>query len=253
MEHRMHFLRGITTEQQLPVDDFASEYCELRRKEGRMYSDVEVASLPHIEPAHQHYKEWQTRKYSAYRLCKYLIAKKRPLNILDIGCGNGWLSAMFAEIPGAQVLAVDVNQEELMQARRVFHTMENLQFESIDVESGLTTEDQFDVIVFAASIQYFPNLSKTLRTLLDHLWLSGEIHIVDSPLYKPDQVAAARERSCQYYSHAGFPSLATHYFHHPQTILEGFNTRMLYDPAKTLQRAWHRHPFPWIKIMQPYQ
>jgi len=69
--------------------DFSQQYILLRNKEGRIYSDKEIADLPEIDKGHQHYHEWRIRKDTSDRLIKYLINKKKALEILEVGCGNG--------------------------------------------------------------------------------------------------------------------------------------------------------------------
>jgi protein-L-isoaspartate O-methyltransferase len=51
---------------------------------------------------HRHYHEWQIRKASSNRLVKYLAKKQKILEILEVGCGNGWLSAKLSVIPWTQ-------------------------------------------------------------------------------------------------------------------------------------------------------
>jgi 2-polyprenyl-3-methyl-5-hydroxy-6-metoxy-1,4-benzoquinol methylase len=80
-----------------PNQNFERLYIALREQEQRLYTDEQVRQLPDIDPSHLHYKEWKIRKHSAERLISYLNKKKRRLNILEIGCGNGWLSAQLAE------------------------------------------------------------------------------------------------------------------------------------------------------------
>src|ERR1041384_2515156 len=107
--------------------DFEDLYCTIRNTEGRMYTDDEVASLPTINPQHVHAREWQIRNASYLAFEKYLLKNNRPLNMLDIGCGNGWMTNKLASIPGSAVTGMDVNEQELTQARRVF-TNERLKF-----------------------------------------------------------------------------------------------------------------------------
>ena len=45
--------------------DFEKLYIRLRQKEGRIYTDEEVAHLPSIPQHHPHYKEWQIREESS--------------------------------------------------------------------------------------------------------------------------------------------------------------------------------------------
>src|SRR5256885_16517519 len=99
--------------------NFEESYIALRRKENRIYSDKEVAQLPDIDIQHQHFKEWMIRKASAKKLINFFKKKKQPLKILEIGCGNGWLSNQLSGIENSDVTGLDINMEELQQAGRV--------------------------------------------------------------------------------------------------------------------------------------
>ncbi|HET7898410.1 MAG TPA: class I SAM-dependent methyltransferase, partial [Flavisolibacter sp.] len=136
-----------------PVDHtgFEERYLALRRREGRLYSNEEVALLPNIRATHPLKKEWAVRRKSCQRLVRFLKQKKRPLCILEVGCGNGWLCHQLSKIPSSSVTGIDVNETELDQARRVFPS---LRFIHADLNIA-TIQEQFDVIVFAASFQYF--------------------------------------------------------------------------------------------------
>src|SRR5687767_2559429 len=101
-------------------DGFEEQYIRLRQKEGRLYTDEVVRQLPFVSRKDPFYREWRMRAQSAYRLHQYLQKKKRPLKILEVGCGNGWLSHLLSGIPGAVVTGLDINRKELMQATRVF-------------------------------------------------------------------------------------------------------------------------------------
>src|SRR5215469_6131351 len=92
---------------------FEKQYIQVRSLEGRLYPDDELISLPEIGAAHPHFREWQWRKRSARRLIRYLTSKEKALEILEVGCGNGWLTHLLAEIPGALVTGTDINFTEL--------------------------------------------------------------------------------------------------------------------------------------------
>jgi hypothetical protein len=64
---------------------FERMYVAVRDKEGRLYSDKQVAALPDIDAAHRYYKEWKLRKHSADQLIGFLKKQRRPLNILEVG------------------------------------------------------------------------------------------------------------------------------------------------------------------------
>src|SRR6478609_3338202 len=73
-------------------------YIALREKEGRLVSDEELLKLPEVNAFHIHLKEWRIRKKSCDQLLNYVAKKNRPLKILEIGCGNGWLSNRLASV-----------------------------------------------------------------------------------------------------------------------------------------------------------
>ena len=228
---------------------FEKDYIGIRRKEGRIYTDRELKMLPDVAFSHPHYREWMIRKRSCLKLVTYLKNIPGPLKILEIGCGNGWLAARLSELPDSEVIGLDINQSELQQAARVFIDHTNLRFIYADISSGRLQHMKFNVILFAASIQYFPRLGNILGTAMQHLETNGEIHITDTHFYKPDKVAAARQRTAAYYAALGFPEMAGRYFHHNIAELRPFHHEVLYDPF-SFKNRWFgdNHPFYWIRI-----
>lgn len=239
----------ITSSQHIIADDFEKLYIQLRERERRIYTDEEVANLPGIVNNHPHYKEWKMRKDSSQKLIDHLKKKKRPLDILEIGCGNGWLSHKLAEIPGSKVIGTDINFTELQQAARIFYYQPNLNFIYGHAESGLFEDKQFDIIIFAASIQYFASLHKTMWNVLKLLEPNGCIHIIDSPFYTLSELGAAKQRSLLYYESAGFSEMAHWYFHHSLDELKHYNYSTLYDPDSLFNRFLpNKNPFHWVCI-----
>ncbi len=228
------------------VYPFTQVYHGVRKKESRLYSDSEVAQLPAIANGHPHAKEWKLRAASASRLVHYLAGKKKPLKILEVGCGNGWLAARLASLARVTVLGLDPHEPEIRQARRIFKG-KNLQFCSAGYPEGLE-EERFDMIVFAASFQYFPNAVRLLRQTADLLHPGGEIHIIDTAFYSPMAIAGARERSRNYFTRLGWPAMAEHYFHHSLPSAEGFKVKMVFDPTGLVNRLFRPSPFPWIRL-----
>lgn len=223
---------------------FAGQYYLLRKKENRIYTDEELLRLPVIAATHPHYKEWQLRKKSCKRLLKYLNSKKAPLQILEVGCGNGWLSAQLASLPNVTVTGIDINTEELKQAQRVFGGFANLGFTEGELGKNILNDMHYDVIIFAASIQYFPSVKKIVQTALSHLTLMGEVHIMDSVFYKKNELLPASQRSRDYFSKLSFPQMTDYYFHHSTDTLQHFEYRTLYNPQSFFNRIRPGHtPF----------
>ena len=146
-----------------PDKDFEKNYVAARTLERRIYTDEETARLPLIDQDNPHYVEWTIRKRSCQKLLHYLESKKNILSILEVGCGNGWLSHELSRIPGSKIIGLDINLTELQQAARVFNQGSKLKFVYGNILSGILNDLTFDVIVFAASIQYFQSLPEILN------------------------------------------------------------------------------------------
>jgi len=230
-------------------NEFEHLYFLLRQKEQRIYTDEELLRLPDIGAEHPHFREWLVRKQSSYHLISHLKSKATQLNILEIGCGNGWLSSGLSSISGSKVVGLDVNLRELTHAARVFYKISNLQFIHEDIRSGILKDERFDIIVFAASIQYFRDVREILNLAVDHLNPKGELHIIDSPFYKEGDQVAAVKRSIAYYSALGFPEMSNHYFHHVIGTLNDFPFQIIDRQGSLWQKVFGaKNPFPWICI-----
>jgi SAM-dependent methyltransferase len=228
---------------------FEKKYITVRCIENRLYSDEEVEKLPHIDTGHSHFEEWKVRQRSSRSLLRYLSAKKRRQHILEVGCGNGWLSHSLAGIPGAKVTGLDINFTELQQAARVFNDDPHLKFIYGDIYTGVPGELKFDIILFAASIQYFQSVRKVLVQCLKQLAPGGEIHLLDSHFYKPDEIAQAKKRTVDYYGSLGYPEMADYYFHHGIRELQAFNHTLMYNPGSAINRILGKsNRFHWIRI-----
>src|SRR5579872_1308695 len=122
---------------------FEKKYIVIRSLEDRLATDEELAKLPETPAEHPHHREWETRRRSAGRLVHYLGGRKKAREILDLGCGNGWLTHHLAEMPGVKVTGADINFTELQQAARVFRNDPNLRFVHGDIRSGILADRQF--------------------------------------------------------------------------------------------------------------
>ena len=195
-----------------PPAEWRRSYLLARAREGRLLPDGLVAALPALPPAHPLSAEWAQRADSARRLLAHLARRPRPLRVVDLGCGCGWLSARIADLPTTHVTGVDATAEELAQARRVFGDRRNLRF----VEADLTTVDlrAGDVVVLASVLQYLAAPAELLRRWLSEVGAAGEVHVLDSPIYRAEHVDAARARTAAHYASIGVPEMAARYHHH---------------------------------------
>lgn len=216
-------------------------YIKAREAESRIIPDELLLQLPSVSDDHPYFAEWQQRKASLSRLLKYLSAKRRALHILDVGCGNGWMTHALYEA-GHSVTGVDLNMFELKQAERVFGTNEKLQWAFADVVADDLPFAPFDIILFAASCQYFPDIAALTRKIACALSPEGEIHLMDSMFYKKRSANEARTRSITYYGKLGTPEMISYYFHHARVDISQIGYKRIYPVLafrKTLE--WWRY------------
>ncbi|RYY22683.1 MAG: class I SAM-dependent methyltransferase [Chitinophagaceae bacterium] len=230
-------------------DTMSQLYIAVREREKRLVTDEELLKLPEVDKHHLHYHEWEIRKRSCKHLLAYVAKKNRALRILEIGCGNGWLCNRLSSVPQTEVTGIDINKRELEQACKVFGHRVNLQFIAGDIRHGILGGNWYDLVVFAASIQYFPSLIEIISRAKRLLTPNGEIYITDTMFYSEADVVKAGERSAAYFNKIGFPGMSACYFHHPVTKLEYFNYRFLNRPGGLLQKILkHNDPFYRIVI-----
>jgi ubiquinone/menaquinone biosynthesis C-methylase UbiE len=253
--NNLKIINGFLSESDaLPVHAFEKLYVALRFQEGRIYSEEEIAQLPVITASDPHYKEWLIRKNSCNKLKRYIKQHPKICNILEVGCGNGWLAAQLASVIKGLVTGTDINALELEQAWRVFNKMPNLNFIEGDIHEAILGDNKYDLIVFAASIQYFKSLTEILNTAAKYLTLQGEIHIIDTHFYKSSEIPLARVRSKNYFTEKGFPRMADYYFHHNIRELETFSFTVLHDPGSTMNKLlFNKNPFHWIVVKNNYR
>lgn len=234
-------------------DQFEETYIRLRDAEKRYYDDSSCVRLPTVDSGHIHYKEWQIRKNSADFLINEIRDKEGGELILDVGCGNGWLTSYLYSNIGGKFIGLDRNVNELEQASRVFGK-DDLGFIYGDVFRLPFAYQTFDSIVLAASVQYFQDFSKLIQKLLKFLKPLGAIYLVDSPFYNSEEDrCSAQKRTNSYYESNKAEVLVGHYHHHLWMELNEFNHEVVYDPRRLLNRVKRRFgsirsPFPIIKI-----
>ncbi len=226
--------------------EFSKNYIAVRNKEKRILSNREVSDIPKVVV--NNIREWQFRKESSDRILNYLRSKNKPLKILDLGCGNGWLSNLMSQIENCTVIGIDINLIELEQANAVFHN-DNLQFVYADIFkiTDIDYNNKFDIITLNGSVQYFSDLKKLLEKLNSFLSPMGAIHIFDSPFYRKNNIILAKKRTFNYYNELGYPEMSKFYFHHLLTDLEP--NIILYQPTKSMLKFYKKqNPFCWFMI-----
>jgi SAM-dependent methyltransferase len=225
---------------------FEELYLRALRKENRIYSDAEVKELPKAFFYNLHRQEWADREKNANRLLAYLRKVQGDSQLLDIGCGNGWLANRIARMEQFKVWGIDINLFALQQAKRVFNAA-NLHFAYGDIFEDIFPTARFDCIILNQTIDFFPDLAQLINRCRYFLKSGGEIHIIDSPLYQDKELESARQKSIQHFENLGVPEMSDFYFHHTRNELDTFDFQFLYKPRRLFGK--NDSPYPWVRII----
>jgi ubiquinone/menaquinone biosynthesis C-methylase UbiE len=191
MEWVQDILRAVIPERRIFYDRFLTDYSTIRKAEGRGSGDsAYYLALPYRDLTGRHAEQWAIRG-KTYRYFEERVLPQfeigRPLDILDLGAGNGWMSYRLAQ-RGHHPVAVDILTDPLdgLGAARHFHAMLDEKFPVVEAEFDRLpfADAQFDLAIFNSSIHYSTHYQRTLNEVRRCLRPSGRVVILDSPIYK---------------------------------------------------------------------
>jgi SAM-dependent methyltransferase len=174
---------------------FRAEYGAHRASEGRGAGGVaELLALPYLTEGPTA-PQWaiRSRTYDAFvrRVLRPLAREAgRPLRILDLGAGNGWL-CYRASLLGHDATAMDVRDDAVDGLGAAAGYDPHLpkpfgrvvaSFEAIPAPDGA-----YDLVVFNAALHYAIDLGKALAEARRVVRSGGRIVILDSPFYRRDE------------------------------------------------------------------
>ena len=198
-----------------PFQRWAGAYAALRSLEGRGASEAERLALPFVTSGPLA-SQWRIRARTFNRFVDAVLAPMeraagRPLVLLDLGAGDGWLSARMAE-RGHRAVALDARVDAVdgLAAARVFTRRATTafgrvaaRFEAIPVAAA-----SFDLALYNASLHYATDLGRALADARRVVRPGGSVVILDSPFYRTAEAGEAMLRERERTTRAVFPDLA---------------------------------------------
>jgi len=171
---------------------YLAAYARLREREGRgSGGEAELLALPYVTTGPLA-SQWEVRARTYDRFVGSVLAPcaravaPRPLRVLDLGAGNGWLCYRLSLL-GHRPVALDLRMDAVdglgaaaPYARHLPRVFERVagSFEDLPFRSRL-----FDVALFNASLHYAERLSGALVEAARVVASGGRLAILDSPFY----------------------------------------------------------------------
>lgn len=116
--------------------------------------------------ASRHQREWGTNLLSRINL-------RGDENVLDLGCGDGTLSAAIAEnVPDGHVLGVDASSGMIGAAKAL--EKDNLTFRQLDINK-LRFSDEFDLVFSNAALHWIRDHRRLLENVYRALRSGGRV------------------------------------------------------------------------------
>ncbi len=223
---------------------FLSDYSRIRRAEGRGSDDPEYfRALPFRDLTGRNSRQWSIRARTWKHFEHFVLADmekgiSRPLDILDLGAGNGWMSYRLT-LREHKPVALDVFSDSTDGLRSTCHYPRRFPCVEAEFDALPFRDAVFDLAIYNSSIHYSTDYRRTLSEAGRCLRSSGLVVIMDSPVYKQrghgEQMRAERHELFE--RQYGFRSDAV-------ASIEYFDEAMLDSLACELNIEWSRSR-PW--------
>jgi len=171
---------------------FRTAYGEHRASEGRGIEKVsELLTLPYLATG-PFAKQWGVRARTFDRFVRTILKERakevasRPVTILDLGAGSGWLCYRVVRA-GHRAIAMDIRTDAIdgLAAGKAYHSRLPRRFSRVAASfDGIPlAAASVDIAVFNASLHYTLNLVAVIREACRVVTSGGRIAILDSPFY----------------------------------------------------------------------
>jgi SAM-dependent methyltransferase len=237
---------------------FRRAYAELRDREGRG-SVAELRSMPYVLEG-PWVAQWRVRARTYDRFVERVLLPvgrrlSRPLRVLDLGSGSGWLCHRLQR-QGHSAVALDWRHDRVdgLGAAAVYRVPEHPMFERVaaSFEAIPFVERCFDLAVFNASLHYTTDLRLSLTEATRVLSPDGVLAILDSPFYERERDGEAMIAEKR--GGAGFPLGAATAELLALPSIEFLTRDRLHEASVGLGVSWRRHRvrYPLAYELRPF-
>jgi SAM-dependent methyltransferase len=234
---------------------FLEEYRQIRYAEGRGSDDPGYyRALPYADLSGANSAAWamraRTYRYFETKVLPSLErCSARPLDILDLGAGNGWMSYRLS-LRGHHPCALDIFSDARDGLRAARHYPRQFPLIEAEFDHLPFPDASYDLAIYNSSLHYSVNYELTLKEAKRCLRRDGRIVVLDSPIYRRREhgLAMVEERHAGFLCRYGFRSDAI-------PSIEFLDEPALRQLAKDLNIHWTiRRPwYGWRWHMRPWQ
>lgn len=126
-----------------------------------------------IETFYNEYKNMRSQKLNANELIeipiiKTMIPNVKGSSVLDLGCGNGSMSKFFAINGAKKVLALDVSNNMINEARET-NSDDNIVYKVLPMEMLEIVDEKFDVVYSSLAFHYIEDFNKLINDIYNLL------------------------------------------------------------------------------------
>jgi SAM-dependent methyltransferase len=196
---------------------FIAEYESIRASEQRGSLDAAYyLALPFRDLTGKLSHQWKIRARTFQHIVREIVPPlaarlDRPLDILDLGAGNGWLSYRLS-IQGHRPVAVDLltNDRDGLGAARHYAAHLPRMFPRVqaDLNHLPFASSTFDLAIFNASFHYAEDFAYTLGEALRCVRTGAPVVIADTPWYREERsgLEMVAEKRAHFLKTYGFAS-----------------------------------------------
>jgi SAM-dependent methyltransferase len=234
---------------------FLEDYRTIRSAEGRGSGEsAYYRALPYRDLSGKNSAQWAIRGRSYRYFERRVLAPiereaGRPLDVLDLGAGNCWMSYRLS-LRQHRAVALDIFTDAMDGLRAARHYGGRFPLLEAEFDHLPLRAASFDLAIFNASIHYSTDYRRTLNEVRRCLRPAGHLVIIDSPVYQVREHGERMraERHDEFERRYGFRSDAV-------PSLEYFDEEALAALAGELKIRWsvHRPWYGWRWWSRPWK
>jgi trans-aconitate methyltransferase len=142
----------------------------------------------------QHYKKNAAASFKRRINIIHGLNFRRNENVLDIGCGDGRITAEIAKlVPNGFVLGIDISQNMITEAQKCFGNIKNLEFQCVDA-AGFSSDKKFDLAVSFGVFHWIKDQSRALKNIYNHLKSDAKL-IIKTAAFDKSPISEVNESS----------------------------------------------------------